>query len=74
MRGRVVRKRFGKGSKSEHDAVMLVTDRGEFRLRRVEGNPFHDPELDPLVGEEIVGQGTIHNDTFLLTSWKVVGA
>lgn len=69
LRGTVVRRPFGVGTKSEHQAVMLATDRGTFRLRRAGGNPFHDPELERLVGTGIVCQGAVHNDTVLMTSW-----
>jgi hypothetical protein len=52
IQGRVVRRPFGTGTKSEHEGLMLETDGGTYRLRRVGGNPFHDPELDLLVGQQ----------------------
>jgi hypothetical protein len=73
MRGRVVRRLQGRGSKSEHEALMLETAGGAFRLRRAEGNPFHDPELDDLEGHEITCEGVVEGTTLLLTAWKVVG-
>jgi hypothetical protein len=72
LSGKIIRQRFGSGTKSEHEAVMLVTDKGTYRLRRVGGNPFHDPELEQLVGHDIVCQGNIHRDTVLMDSWRVV--
>jgi len=57
--GRVIKKRFARGSKSERDAVWLVTDQGEFVLRRAGGNPFHDPELDKLVGRRVRCEGNL---------------
>jgi hypothetical protein len=72
LRGQVVRRMFGLGSKSEHEAVMFDTALGSFRLRRIQGNAFRDPELDPLVGRAILAEGTIHGKTFLLKSWKIV--
>jgi hypothetical protein len=71
-RGRVVRKTFGPGSKSEHEAVTLITDMGEFRLRRVGGNPFADPVLDRLVGKTIECEGTARDGTLVVTSWRTV--
>ena len=68
LRGMVVRRMFGRGSKSEHEAIMFDTPQGSFRLRRIQGNAFHDPELDPLVGREVLAEGTIHSGTFLLKS------
>ena len=69
-RGRVVKKPFGVGSKSEHDAVMLVTDAGEFVLRRQGGNAFHDPQLEQLVGKSIACEGTLHGYTFIMSAWQ----
>jgi len=66
--GRVVKKPFGKGSKSEHDAVILVTDAGEYVLRRQGGNPFHDPQLERLVGKVICCQGLLHGYTFIMST------
>jgi hypothetical protein len=68
--GTVVMKPFGRGSKSEHDAVCLVTDSGEYVLRRQGGNPFRDPELDKLVGKRIRGEGFVTGYTLIMTSWS----
>jgi hypothetical protein len=62
----VTRRPYAAGSKSEHEAVMLVTDEGEFRLRRKGGNPFHDPSLEQLVGREIEAEGTVAGPTFII--------
>ncbi len=72
FRGTVVRRKYGAGTKSEHDAVMLVTDDAAYRLRRVGGNPFRDPDLDQMVGQKIVCEGTLHQGTVLMTSWSPV--
>jgi hypothetical protein len=45
---------------------MLVTDEGEFRLRRKGGNPFGDPSLDRLVGKRIEAEGTVAGPAFIL--------
>lgn len=74
LNGKVVRARFAPGSKSDHMAVMLDTDEGRFKLRRPEGNPFSDPELDKLVGSEIEGAGNITGNLFIMTDWKVTAA
>ena len=70
LTGDVVRKTFGKGSKSEHEAVYLKTDRGEFVLRRRGGNPFSDKVLNNLVGKRITCEGEIKDYVFLITEWK----
>ncbi len=45
---------------------MLVTDDGEFRLRRKGGNPFSDPSLDRLVGKHIEAEGVVAGPAFIL--------
>jgi tRNA nucleotidyltransferase/poly(A) polymerase len=69
--GRVVKKPFAKGSKSDHQAIMLVLDdgTGEYVLRRTGENPFHDPELEKLVGRSICAKGLIHGYIFLMSTW-----
>jgi hypothetical protein len=64
LSGKVVLKKFGEGSKSEHDAVCLQTNKGDFVLRRVGGNPFHDEVLHSLVGKQVVASGLVENYTF----------
>jgi hypothetical protein len=70
--GEVVKAPFATGSKSEHEAVYLVSDKGRFVLRRAGGNPFSDPELDSLVGKKIHGRGKLVGYTFLLSDWRVL--
>jgi hypothetical protein len=66
VRGKVVRKPIAQGSKSEREAVVLVTSEGaEYVLRRLGGNPFRDPELDALVGKAIEVEGNLHGYTFI---------
>ena len=69
QKGKIVKKLFGKGSKSEHVAVLLVTDKGEYRLRRKGGNPFFDPELEKLVGKMIRCEGEMHGQSFIMSEW-----
>lgn len=70
--GKVVHEKFAPGSKSEHQAVALVTSDGALKLRRTGGNPFHDPELEKLVGLEIVADGELHRGHLFLSHWDVV--
>ena len=72
--GKVARQPFAAGSKSEHEAVVLQTPAGPLKLRRAGGNPFHDPELEKLVGREITCEGEIHQGQLLLTRWDDVAA
>ena len=73
LQGRVVRRLHGRGSKSEHEALVLETERGAFRLRRPDGNAFRDPVLEELEGREISAEGTLEGTIFFLTSWEIVG-
>jgi hypothetical protein len=70
--GRVVHQPFGVGSKSEHQAVTLLTEAGPLKLRRPGGNPFQDPELERLVGSQIVAEGELHQGQLLMTHWDIV--
>jgi hypothetical protein len=71
LEGTVVRKPFAVGSKSEREAVMLVTADGrEYVLRRLQGNPFHDEELEALVGKHIACEGQLHGYTFICERWR----
>lgn len=67
--GKVVRQKFGAGTKSEHQAVALLTPDGPIKLRRPGGNPFHDPELEKLVGREIACDGDVYQGQLVLRSW-----
>ena len=72
LSGEVVKKRVAPGSKSEHDAVVLMAaDGAEYLLRRLGGNAFSDPDLDALVGKRIRGAGNIvAGATFIMKEWS----
>lgn len=65
LNGKVVRKKFGKGTKSEHDAIMFETDKGSYVLRRIGGNPFSDPALQKWIGKKIKASGFVDQYTFM---------
>jgi hypothetical protein len=69
LSGLVIKEVVGKGSKSEHDAVLLETKDGKYTLRRRGGNPFRDPELDQLVGKRIRANGVLTGYTFVMSDW-----
>jgi hypothetical protein len=66
VKGTVAKRPYAAGSKSEHEAIVLVANDGEFRLRRKGGNPFHDPALEELVGKEIEAEGVVAGPDFIL--------
>jgi hypothetical protein len=70
--GSVVKRPFGAGTKSEHDAIMLVTKDGDYILRRQGGNAFHDPALEKLVGKQVQVTGTVTGYTLLITDCATV--
>jgi hypothetical protein len=65
LSGKVVVKKFGEGSKSEHEAVYLETATESYVLRKIGSNPFHDTSLHKLKGKNITARGTINNYIFL---------
>ena len=72
LEGKVVMEIFGKGSKSEHKAVCLQTKKDLFKLRRMDGNPFHDPVLLKWIGKHIVANGILHDYLFIATELKEI--
>ena len=73
LTGKVIARKFSPGSKSEHEAVFLETDQGDYKLKRSGGNPFRDPELDQLVGKRISAAGTITDYLFVMDHYEVLG-
>lgn len=69
--GLVIQKRWGVGTKSEHDAVFLKTPRGEHRMIQRGANPFDNPALRKLVGKTITVTGFLRSqdDTLVIDSW-----
>lgn len=70
-RGTVKRKFIRRGTKSEHQALVLVTDKGEYKLRRIGGNPFHDETLAGLEGHRIRCRGELDGNEIFLSNWEV---
>lgn len=69
--GKVTKRPFAVGSKSERHAVRLETAEGSYLLRREGGNPLYDPALEELIGETIECQGETHDSTLTMRDWKV---
>lgn len=68
--GTVVKKAFAPGSKSEHEAIMLVSEGRELRLRRQGGHPFYDPELAQLVGKTLRFRGVQVGSDLIVSEWS----
>jgi hypothetical protein len=67
--GKVTKKPFGKGSKSESGGIFLDTEEGQYVLRREGGNPFHDTELQKLVGKTIRCTGLARDYVLRISAW-----
>lgn len=66
------RQRLHKGSKSEHEAVVLDTGNGNPLKVQVTGaNPFSNPALDALVGQRVRVDGTTAANTNTLLVEKM---
>jgi hypothetical protein len=73
LAGRIVKKPFGIGSKSERQAIYLVAPSGEYVLRRPGANPFEiDQELAALVGNQVQCSGVLSGYTFFVSDWKIL--
>jgi hypothetical protein len=64
--GSVVKRPFATGSKSQRDAILLVTDDHEYVLRRPGANAFFDPDLEQFVGKRVRCTGTVTGYTLLV--------
>jgi len=73
LSGKVVIKKFGEGSKSEHEAVYFETGKESYVLRKIGGNPFNDTSLIKLKGKNITARGTINNYVFLAKEVRETG-
>jgi hypothetical protein len=71
--GRVVSRITGKGSKSEHEAVMLETPKQDYILRIKGANPFSNPQLDELVGKTIKATGEVADYGLFMEDWEEEG-
>jgi hypothetical protein len=65
LRGRVVQGDYGKGSKSERQAVYMEVGQNRYLLRRKSGPVFGDEELKQYIGQQVVCDGFLMGDIFL---------
>jgi hypothetical protein len=71
LKGKVIKKTFAKGSKSEHEAVYIDTGDKTYKLKRAGGNPFFDQALEDLVGKQITATGKLDDYLFVFKEMKV---
>ena len=62
-----------RGSKSERDATVLTTNKGDTLVLRQFGAPaFGDHSFDELLGQTIRADGLLTNNTLIVKGWKAV--
>ena len=73
-KGRVVKRPFSPGSKSDYPAVQIITEENDEQLvlRRRGANPFYDEVLEALVGKKIKCKGRRKGPTLILSDWEEV--
>ena len=72
LEGQVAFKRINPASKSDHEAVVLVSPRGEFKLRRKGGPPFGDEVLRAAVGKRLRGVGVVSAGQFIVDRYEII--
>lgn len=67
IKGKVVVKKFGSGTKSEHDAVYIIDNltNEEYVLRLKGTNPFENNEIKSFIGKEVKAKGILDDYLFL---------
>lgn len=72
LHGRVMLGLYGKGSKSEREAIFMETATDSYVLRRKTGPVFGDPELTQYIGHEVECDGFVVGTTLLAERIEVV--
>jgi hypothetical protein len=70
--GIVARGEYGRGSKSEHEAVYLESGEARYLLRRKAGPAYGDDELESLVGRRVECAGFLLGTTLLAETIRIV--
>lgn len=72
LSGRVERQLLAAGTKSEHRGLVLCTEDGiRYRLRRRAGNPFQDPVLAQLEGQQVTLHGQVDGTLLWVERWTI---
>ena len=73
LRGQVTRGVYGKGSKSEREAVFIDTADGRYLLRRKSGPAYADPDLERYIGHSVECDGFLLGTTLLAERIDLIG-
>ncbi|HMI97774.1 MAG TPA: hypothetical protein VK479_14765 [Micropepsaceae bacterium] len=72
LRGLVAKGDYGKGSKSERQAVFIDTSDGRYILRRKTGPAFDDAEIERYIGHTVECDGFLVGTTVLAERIQVI--
>lgn len=72
LRGQAERGEYAKGSKSEREAMFIVTANARYILRRKTGPVFGDAELEQYAGHQIECDGFVAGTTLLAEKIRIV--
>ena len=70
LEGSVERQLVARGSKAEHDAIVLRTRLRVYWLRRRGGHPYRDRRLEILVGHRLRVSGSVAGPWFIVDRWE----
>lgn len=65
VRGLVTKSLYGRGSRSERDAIFIETVKGRYILRRKSSSAFEDSKLEQYVGHHVLCDGFLVGTTLL---------
>jgi hypothetical protein len=66
MHGRITQGSYGKGSKSEHEAIFIETPNARYVLRPKTGHAYSDTKLRQFIGHEVECDGFLVGTTLLV--------
>ncbi len=72
VEGNVVRKRINRGSKSDQDAVVLISDATAFKLRRQGAPSIGDDDIRALVGKRIRATGIVSAGQLIMSEYAII--
>jgi hypothetical protein len=65
--GKISVRKFGEGSKSQHNAVYLETNQGNYVLAKAGANPFESVGFEEMEGNQVTVEGTIDQYQFIVS-------
>ncbi len=72
VEGDVVQQRINRGSKSDQEAVVLLSDTTAFKLRRQGAASFADGDIRALVGKRIRATGIVSAGQLIMSKYTII--